>query len=130
MGLDIEPNWYLLFLLLEQEEELAIMEIAERLRFSHPSIISMVRKMKERGYLACATDKKDSRKQLVRLSKKAQEQLPELKKLWAAGERAISQLFEENSPYLDEIAAVEAQLAQHNFMERALTELSHDEKQS
>ena len=72
-GIDIEPNWYLVFLLLKEHECLSITEIAEALQFSHPSVITMVRKMHKNGYLRCTTDPADTRRQLVKLSPKAKE---------------------------------------------------------
>ena len=51
LGLEIEPNWYLIFKLLKKYHRLSVMEIAEKIHFSHPSIISMLQKMQVAGYV-------------------------------------------------------------------------------
>lgn len=123
LGLDIEPNWYLLLLLLKEHDQLSITEMAEYLRFSHPSIISMVKKMKSRDYLESFADKSDSRRQLVKLSAKAKAELPKLEKIWKAGELGVRKLFLPDDDFLEKLAALEQQYAQFDFMERTLKEL-------
>ncbi|MBX2876759.1 MAG: MarR family transcriptional regulator [Saprospiraceae bacterium] len=127
LGLDIEPNWYLLLLLLKEHKQLSITEMAEYLRFSHPSIIGMVKKMKSRGYLESSTDKKDSRRQLVELSAKAKAELPRLERIWEAGERGVRKLFDVDDDFLDKLARLEQQYVQFDFMERTLKELENEQ---
>ena len=45
--IDIEPNWHMIFVLLEKEEKLSITEIADFLQISHPGVIKLVKKMKK-----------------------------------------------------------------------------------
>lgn len=125
-GLEIEPNWYLIFKLLEERCCLSITEIGEALGFSHPSVISIVRKMRDKGFLACTTDKADSRRQLVTLSDKALQKLPELQAFWQAGERSIQSLFPGQSDFLDQLTQLEAQYRQEDFMTRTLKELKDE----
>lgn len=127
LGLDIEPNWYLLLLLLKEHKALSITEMAEYLRFSHPSIISMVKKMKSRDYLESFTDKKDSRRQIVQLSAKAKAALPRLEQIWEAGEKGVSKLFDIDDDFLEKLALLEQQYAQFDFMERTLKELDNEQ---
>lgn len=126
LGLDIEPNWYLLLLLLKEHEQLSITEMAEYLRFSHPSIISMVKKMKSRDYLESFPDQSDSRRQLVKLSAKAKAELPKLERVWQAGEIGVRKLFLPDDDFLEKLAALEQQYAQFDFMERTLKELENE----
>ncbi|GAB5525299.1 MAG: hypothetical protein Roseis2KO_31710 [Roseivirga sp.] len=126
-GLDIEPNWYLIFKLLENRSCLSITEIGEELGFSHPSVISIVRKMREKGFLTCTADPNDSRRQLIKLSKKAEAALPRFEAFWQAGERSIASLFSPDSDFLVQLAQLEQQYHQSDFMTRTLNELSHDE---
>lgn len=128
LSLDIEPNWYLLFKLLTKHEQLAITEISELLHFSHPSVINMVKKMKDRGYLESSTDTKDSRKQMIRLSEKAKTILPKLEKIWAAGITGTQKMFTEanNEDFLDKLEILENQFRDQDFMKRTLNELKND----
>ena len=99
-NIDIEPNWYLVFLLLKEHQCLSITEIGEQLQFSHPSVIAMVRKMRENGYLRCATDPDDSRRQLVKLSSKAYDRLPEFEVMWHAAYESVRALLDNDEGFL------------------------------
>lgn len=70
-GFDIEPNWHLIFLLLEKHKSLTNTEISQELRMSHPACVKIINKMKKKDYIDTKTDKNDSRKQLLELSDKA-----------------------------------------------------------
>ena len=48
-GLDIEPNWNLIFILLQENEAMTITEISEKLQFSHPAVVKIINKMKKMG---------------------------------------------------------------------------------
>ena len=124
-GIDIEPNWDLVFLLLKEHRCLSITEISEHLQFSHPSVISLVRKMSDKGYLRCAADPKDSRRQLVKLSAKALGKLPEYEAIWQAGERSIQALFEEGDDFLDQLDRLQALYREQDFKTRTQNELRH-----
>ena len=50
IDIDIEPNWYLIFMLLQNRGEISIADIAESLGYSHPSVVVIV-KMSEKDYL-------------------------------------------------------------------------------
>lgn len=126
LGYDIEPNWYLIFKLLEKYDHLTIMQMATKLHFSHPSVIGMVNKMEEKGYLVSSTDANDSRKRQYRLSEKAIEHLPKFQKVWDAGTIGVQKMFDNNS-FLDLLQTIEVQLSEADFMQRTLTELSNEE---
>lgn len=126
-ALDIEPNWYLMFKLLQKRGSLSITEIGEELGFSHPSVINIVRKMRDKGFLTCTTDQHDSRRQLIKLSKKALDALPHFEAFWQAGERSIQGLFDEESDFLEQLDHLEQQYQQADFMTRTLKELTYEQ---
>ena len=128
IGLDIEPNWYLVFKLLDRHTELTIIEISQFLGFAHPTVVAMVNKMKERGYLERSIDVKDTRKKPIKLTRKAKERLPEFIAVWEAGQAGVTQLLMQQSQLLDELAHIEGQLEKGNFMERTLKVLEENEK--
>lgn len=45
LELDVEPNWFLIFKLLDKYQQLSVTDIASKLHFSHPSVICLVNKM-------------------------------------------------------------------------------------
>ncbi|MCT4599577.1 MAG: MarR family transcriptional regulator [Marinifilaceae bacterium] len=105
LGLDLEPNWHLLLLLIEEHESLSVCEIAKYLELSHPSVISIINAMEKRGYLIRSKDEKDSRRTLISLSSKAKNNMPVFKKSW----EAIAEYFKEFVPeeFLDQLIRIE-----------------------
>lgn len=105
-NIDIEPNWYLVFMLLQKRGEVSIVTIADSLGYAHPSVVAIVKKMAEKDYLYIKKDAIDKRKQMISLSPKATEMLPQLTQIWNSCESAILELLSNDLailPYLDHI---------------------------
>lgn len=128
LGIDIEPNWFLIFKLLKKYERLSVTEIATKLHFSHPSVITMLNKMEANGYLNSANDEVDSRKRYYTLSKKAFQKLPDLEAVWEAGTKGVADLFPAGSDFMAQIEALEIKLSEADFRQRTLNELTKDEQ--
>ena len=124
LGLDIEPNWFLVFKLLQKYNRLSITEIAGKLHFSHPSVITLVGKMEKAGYLVIKPDQSDSRKKHVHLSDKAIENLPRFEEVWEAGTEGVKNLFSGSTLFLDQLESLEIQYSQQDFKDRTLKELN------
>lgn len=107
VNLDIEPNWHLIFLILEKHESLTITEISQELRMSHPACIKIVNKMKKKDYINTKVDKTDSRKQLLELSEKAKEKLPDFHKHWDACIKTTKELLEKSPNFIKDLTAFE-----------------------
>lgn len=118
-NLEIEPNWHMIFLLLEKHEFLTIMEIAEVLNLSHPAIVQLVDKMKKKGYIDSLKDPKDKRKYKLKLSKKAKKKLPEFEAYWNAGREAVQEIMGERTRILEELRILEENIAEEDFRERS-----------
>lgn len=123
LGLDIEPNWYLIFRLLQKEQKLSVMEIADRIRLSHPSVISLTNKMIKSGYLASMQCPEDQRKRLLSLTEKAYNRLPDFERVWAAGEKGIIKTIE-GTAALEALAVMEMRFGEKGFKQRTLDELN------
>ena len=116
--LPIEPNWHLVFLLLKKEKQLSVTEISGALKFSHPAIINIIKKMKAAGYVTSTTDSKDSRKQIIELTEKAQKELPELEAEWHKIKIAVGSIF--NKEFLEQLVKVEQNLAENDLLTRVI----------
>jgi MarR family transcriptional regulator, organic hydroperoxide resistance regulator len=125
LDLDIEPNWFLIFKLLSKFEQLSITEMASKLHFSHPSIITLVNKMEQNGYLISIADKLDARKKQFSLTQNAIKRIPEFEKVWIAGTASVKNLFQDDS-FLNQLEAIEIQLSQSDFKTRTLKELENE----
>lgn len=123
LGMDIEPNWYVIFRLLEQNGEMTITEIAEKIGFAHPSVISIVNKMIKAGYLNEKKCGLDSRKRLLSLTAKATEKMPEFEMVWNAGTAGMKKMLDDLD-VLSTLATFEERIFSKGFKERALAELN------
>lgn len=125
-GLEIEPNWHMIFLLFQKNDTLTITEISEALQLSHPGIVKLINKMKKKGYITSITDAEDSRKQQLQLSEKALKELPKLETYWKAGIQTIDELLEDNPEFMALLEKLEQKVAESNFKERTLNNYYHD----
>lgn len=121
LDMDIEPNWYMVFKLLQKHKELSVTQIADRLQLAHPSIISIIGKMTEAGYLEGNKCEKDGRRQLLQLTEKARKSLPQFEEVWEAGTRGVEKMMKEHD-ILPLLGHLEAQLSKQNFKERTFAE--------
>jgi len=126
LEIDVEPNWYLIFKLLKKYKKLSVTQVAAKLHFSHPSVITLLNKMESASYLTTEYDQTDSRRKFYKLTQKAEDKLPMLEKIWDAGTEGVKKLFKADSSFLEELEMLEVRLSQHNFMERTLKELNNE----
>lgn len=124
LGSEVEPNWYLIFKVIMDKGASSITDITNELNFAHPSIIAIVKKMEAKGYLDICPDKVDKRKQIISLSDKAQSELPKMKKIWNACERAIQAIFIDDK-FLGEFNKFEQALIKTSFKDRVIRELDN-----
>lgn len=124
VGTDIEPNWHLIFLLLKQQELLYLTEIAEKLQLSHPAVIKIIKKMREKGYIVTQTDTTDTRKQLISLSEKAHLSIPKFEQYWDACVQTINELIEDNHDFLNALGKIEQKVKEKSYKERTLKNLA------
>ncbi|TRX59362.1 winged helix DNA-binding protein [Fulvivirga sp. M361] len=118
LDLPIEPNWHLVFLLLKEEKQLSVTEISGALKFSHPAIINIIKKMKASGYVTSTTDPKDSRKQIVQLTEKARKELPNLEAEWDKIKIAVGAIF--NDEFLEQLVEVEENMTESDLLDRVI----------
>lgn len=123
VGLDIEPNWHLIFLLLEKSGSLTITEISKELRMSHPACVKIINKMKKKNYVTTKTDDNDLRRQLLTLSDKSKEQLPTFHKHWDACIKTMKELLEQSTNFDDDLRQIEIRIGEKSYKERTLNNL-------
>lgn len=122
LGLDIEPNWFVIFRLLKERESLTVTEIAAEIGFAHPSVISIVNKMTAAGYVKDVRSSEDNRKRMLSLTPKAMAKLPEFERIWEAGTAAYKSMLSEVD-MIGFIDTLEASYRERSFAERALDEI-------
>lgn len=122
LGMDIEPNWFVMFRLLQKHEKLGITDIADRIGLAHPSVISIVNKMIKAGYLKEEKSPDDNRKRMLGLTEKAEREMPRFESVWIAGTAGFKRMM----PDVDVLAfldTLESRVAERGFRRRTLDEL-------
>jgi GNAT superfamily N-acetyltransferase len=126
LGMDIEPNWFAVFKLLNKRGPMSVTEIAEALRMSHPSVISIINKMIAAEYLAESRSEQDNRKRVLSLSPKAELRYPDFEKVWDAGTAGVKRMMHD-CDVLGAIDLLETRIAEKGFRERTLSELGRSD---
>lgn len=113
---ELEPNWHLIFLMLNDHEQLTVTEIAHKLKFSHPAVIKIARKMKAKGYLESLPHPTDSRKSFLKLTRNAKKDMPNFEKEWNRQERIIKEVVDVE--FLDLLSDIEKSIFSKSISER------------
>jgi len=125
LNMDIEPNWYLIFNLLETEKELSVTDISDILQFSHPSVITITNKMEKAGYLISRKSATDNRKRVLRLSDKATKEHEKFAPVWEAATQGITEALE-GLDALNFLDRLEDRLQTKDFKQRAMESLNRN----
>ena len=121
----ISNSRYLIFNLLETQDELNVTDISEVLQFSHPSVITITNKMEKAGYLLSRKSTTDNRKRVLRLSPKAKKDREKFAPIWSAATQGITEALEGLNAlhFLDDL---EERLKTKDFKQRAIESLNKD----
>lgn len=123
LDMEIEPNWFSVFKLLKARGPLSVTEIADQILMAHPSVITITKKMTDKGFLTSQKDTNDSRKRVLALTPKAIDRLPEYEKVWCAGDKAVGDVLDEHNA-LELITKLEDIFYEKSFSERTLKEFN------
>ncbi len=128
LGLDIEPNWYVIFRLLKSNKEMGVTEIADCIKLSHPSVITLTNKMMKAGYLTSKTCEQDSRRRVLGLTQKSYDLMPQLEEIWNAGEQSIIEALEGTNA-MQVLQILEDRFEEKGFKDRTMEQLQITESQ-
>ncbi len=123
LNIDTEPNWYLVLFIVNEQPNVSVMEIAERLKFTHQSVMTITNKMIAKGYLESEKDKIDKRRTIFKLTEKAEHKLPLFTKIWEIGKRVTFELLDQNIEIMEHLERLESSLYKASFGERITEEL-------
>jgi DNA-binding MarR family transcriptional regulator len=123
LGMDVEPNWYPVLLLVKDQPGISVTELAAQLKFTHQSVMALTQKMSRKGYLKSGKDKIDARKLVFKLSRKGREVLPQVEAVWAAGQRALDDMLHGDTQLMQYLDRLEAEMEAEGFGERIMGHL-------
>lgn len=123
-GIDIKPKWFSVFFSLSHTKELmTITSLAKELGYAHPSVILIIKEMKENDLIIEKKDKKDGRKTIISLSKKAKEMANLIEEQYIDVNNAIEKILKETNHNLWlAIEDFEKQLDKKSIYSRVLEE--------
>jgi DNA-binding MarR family transcriptional regulator len=93
LDLPIKARWISTLLMLHEHGPLGVTDIAERLVLTHPAVNQLAQDIAAAGLITDAKDKDDGRRRLLRLTPKAGELMPTLKRVWAELDKAQRAVF-------------------------------------
>lgn len=124
LDFDVEPSWYLVLFIVEKHPNSSVMEIANKLKFTHQSINTMTNKMITNGYLVKAKESADKRKTVFNLTEKAHKKLPLFTEIWEKGKVAIFELLNENTSIMQHLEVLESNLDDRSFGDRIIEKMN------
>jgi DNA-binding MarR family transcriptional regulator len=71
--IELQPKWFPVFYVLAEGGEKSIMQIAQEIGHSHPSVSTIVKEMLKKGIVEESPNKTDGRKNFIKLSHKGKE---------------------------------------------------------
>lgn len=129
LGKDIEANWLLVFRLLQRQEKMSIMEIAEALNLKHPSVLLIVNRMLKKGYVKQAEHETDKRKRIISLTPKGHKKIEELEPVWKSAHEVLAGIIQKTGyPVIAMLESLEQELNEKGFYTRIMEKLDNHPK--
>lgn len=94
--LDFEPRWFTMLYLLNKEKSLSIIEIADRLKLTHPAVVQFANQLKSKKFVLEKKDKKDARKRMLAISNKGKLVVEKLQPILIQIENSTRELLQES----------------------------------
>jgi len=123
-GIDWEPKWSPVLLILINSSPLSIQELADQLGYSHPSVIALVKEMEAKKLIKSTSDKTDKRKRLLSLTQKALAAKIELQPICDIMDRVVADITTTKYNLLKALDETEALLEKESFFKRYTTKHS------
>lgn len=120
-GIEFEPKWFPVFVLLLERKQITITEVAELLNLTHPHV-SLYAKEMIRAKLAHFVDNPgDGRSRLLTLTQKGRATARQLQPLWIRIDKAVKEILKETDPdFLFTLKKMETALVRTSLRQRVL----------
>jgi len=118
-GVEIEPSWFPLMYLLNEQKQASITEISELTGHSHPFVSKTVRQMKAAEMVSAMPAENDKRSSVISLTDKARAFLPQLNAQMADVSSAVERLLSDIDPdFIASLDKLDDALAEHSLLSR------------
>jgi DNA-binding MarR family transcriptional regulator len=121
---DVRPMWFTLLALLSSKKEIGIVEASDYLGLSQPAISQFARDLIKKGYVIKKTDKSDSRKSNLTLTKKGKRIIEDMQEMWTAVDLTAKEICDEVAPdFFESIIKLENTLKRKSLKARVMEKL-------
>lgn len=111
LDLPFNPRWFPYFYILKEGDSLAVADVAELLKVSHPTVIKFTNQMVKAGVLASAIDKEDRRRRLLTITPKGKELAHLMTPVWEKIKVVVDELVSDtNEDVFTMLNAMDCQL--------------------
>ncbi|WP_367866694.1 MarR family winged helix-turn-helix transcriptional regulator [Pedobacter sp. WC2423] len=117
-GLPLETKDFILYYLVSKRSSISISEIAKELNLTHPAVIHIAKSLEKTGYIESEKSVNDSRKRLLKLTRKGQKDLARYRVLWEDIMGLNQQIFEQEVQLLQSIQKLEEMLKERTYYQR------------
>ncbi|MGY0034861.1 MarR family winged helix-turn-helix transcriptional regulator [Pedobacter sp. NJ-S-72] len=120
-GLPLETKDFILYYLMSKRSSISISDIAKELSLTHPAVIHIAKSLENIGYIESEKSSTDSRKRLLKLTKKGQKDLARYRVLWDDIIALNQEIFEQQTHLLQHIEKLEEMLKEKTYYQRYLS---------
>ncbi|MBB5635155.1 DNA-binding MarR family transcriptional regulator [Pedobacter cryoconitis] len=117
-GLPLETKDFIFYYLMSKRSSISISDIAKELNLTHPAVIHIAKSLENIGYIESEKSTSDSRKRLVKLTKKGQKDLAKYRVLWDDIIALNQEMFEQQVQLLQNIEKLEEMLKEKTYYQR------------
>ncbi|AYB29619.1 MarR family winged helix-turn-helix transcriptional regulator [Chryseolinea soli] len=117
-GIDFESKWFPVLYVLSKRSPLSVLELANEIGYTHPSVIALVKEMEKKKLVKSVPGKDDGRKRMLHLTPKALDMVKALEPLWYVMRLASKQVYNNGSSLLKAVEDAEAALDEQGYYER------------
>jgi DNA-binding MarR family transcriptional regulator len=117
-GLPLETKDFILYYLMSKRSSISISDIAKELNLTHPAVIHIARSLENIGYIESEKSSSDSRKRLLKLTKKGEKDLAKYRVLWDDIISLNQEIFEQQVQLLQNIEKLEEMLKEKTYYQR------------
>ena len=116
--LNFESKWFPVLYVLHKRKSISIIELADEIGYSHPSVIALIKEMQKEKLLKSTLSKTDGRKRIITLTTKAENMIEEFKPLWDNFRKVAIQIYNNGSSLLKAVEDTEAALENESYYDR------------
>ncbi len=117
-GVDFEPKWFPVIIVLTKKAPLSIAEIANEIGLAHPSVIQLVKELEEKNLVKSSAHKVDKRIRLIDLTPKAYKTIQQMKPVWAKMIKGLEEITDTKNNLMKAMTEVEEKIKQESFYAR------------